>query len=405
MRFSSLVERVHSPGVAAWDIHHEAHAAKRRGEDVIVLSIGDPDFATPDPIVRRAIAALESGDTHYTDIPGRPELREAIAALQRRRSGRALTPENVMVVAGAQNGLFASSLCLFEPGDEVIVLEPMYVTYEATFEAAGARIVPVRLTGQQFALDPAALRRAVTPRTRAIAFATPSNPTGKALTRAELGEIAAVACEHDLAVLADETYEALVFEGEHVSIGALPGMTERSVTVGSLSKSHAMTGWRLGWVIGPEVLVVHLERLALTMFYGLPGFIQEGALEALRHYDEITAAMRDTYRRRRDLLAGHLASCPGVRVVLPDAGMFVLLDIRATGLSSLDFAWALYRATGVAVLDASAFGSSAQGFVRVSFTTGEVELAEASRRIGQFLRGLESETTASMQRRGDGPVA
>ena len=139
MRFSSLVERVHSPGVAAWDIHHAAMAAQARGEDVIVLSIGDPDFPTPEPIVRRTIAALDAGDTHYTNIPGRPALRLAIADLHARRSGRAVGAENVVVVAGAQNGLFGASMCLFEPGDEVIVLEPMYVTYEATFEAAGAR--------------------------------------------------------------------------------------------------------------------------------------------------------------------------------------------------------------------------------------------------------------------------
>ena len=388
MRFSALVERVHSPGVAAWDIHHEAQAARRRGEDVIVLSIGDPDFATPEPIVRRTIAALESGDTHYTDIPGRPALREAIAALHARRSGRTVTAQNVVAVAGAQNGLFGTSMCLFEPGDEVIVLEPMYVTYEATFEAAGAKLVPVPLAAAGFRLDPEAVRRAVTPRTKAIAFATPSNPTGMVLSRADLERIAAIAIEHDLWVVADEVYESLVFDGEHVSMASLPGMAERTVTIGSLSKSHAMTGWRIGWIIGPTPLIDHMERLILAMLYGLPGFIQEGAIEALRRYDEITAAARDVYRRRRDVLAQHLGSAPGIKVLTPDAGMFVLMDVRGTGLSSLDFAWALYRATGVSVLDASAFGRCAAGHVRISFATHEAELAEACDRIAGFLRTL-----------------
>ena len=388
MRFSSLVERVHSPGVAAWDIHHEAQAARRRGEDVIVLSIGDPDFATPEPIVRRTIAALESGDTHYTDIPGRPALREAIAALHARRSGRTVTAQNVVAVAGAQNGLFGTSMCLFEPGDEVIVLEPMYVTYEATFEAAGARLVPVPLAAAGFRLDPEAVRRAVTPRTKAIAFATPSNPTGMVLSRPDLEAIAAIAIEHDLWVVADEVYEALVFDGAHVSIAALPGMAERTVTIGSLSKSHAMTGWRIGWIIGPTSLIAHMERLILAMLYGLPGFIQEGAIEALRRYDEVTAEAREVYRRRRDVLARHLGSAPGIKVLTPDAGMFVLMDVRGTGMSSLDFAWALYRATGVSVLDASAFGRCAAGHVRISFATHEAELAQACDRIAGFLRGL-----------------
>ena len=386
MRFSSLVDRVHSPGVAAWDIHNAAMTAQARGENVIVLSIGDPDFPTPEPIVRRTIAALEAGDTHYTHVPGRPALRQAIADLHARRASRAVGADNVVVMAGAQNGLFGASMCLFEPGDEVIVLEPMYVTYEATFEAAGAKIVPVPLTRAGFRLDPAVVRSAVTPRTKAIAFATPSNPTGMVLSRSDLAEIAEIAVRHDLWVLADEVYEALVFEGQHVSMAALPGMAERTVTVGSLSKSHAMTGWRLGWIIGPPALIAHLERLMMAMFYGLPGFIQDGGLEAIRRYDEITAEARTVYRRRRDLLAEQLGAAPGVAVLSPDAGMFVLMDVRETGLSSLDFAWQLYRATGVSVLDASAFGRCAEGHVRISFATNEAQLAEACSRITGFLR-------------------
>jgi len=299
-----------------------------------------------------------------------------------------------MIVAGAQNGLFAASLCMLDKGDEVLVLEPMYVTYQATFEAAGAKVVPVPLTAKDFGLDPEVLRRSVTPRTRAIAFATPSNPTGRTLDRAALEEIAAIAVEHDLTVIADEVYEALVLEGQHVSIASLPGMAERCVTIGSLSKSHAMTGWRVGWAIGPKPLIGHMDRLALAMLYGLPGFIQEAAVEAIRRYDEVADAMRAVYRRRRDLLIEHLASCANVEVVKPVAGMFVMLDIRKTGMTSLDFAWSLFQATGVSVLDASAFGVSASGFVRLSFTTSEAQLSEASRRIAAFLHGLEDRQTA-----------
>ncbi len=385
MRFSSLVGRIDAPGAAAWHIHHEARQAQARGEDVIVLSVGDPDFPTPEAIVRRAVAALEAGDTHYTDIPGKPALRQAIADLATRHSGQPVSAANVTVVAGAQNGLFAASLCIFEPGDEAIVLEPMYVTYEATLAAAGAKLVTVPSPASSgFRLNVPALRAAVSGRTKAIVFANPNNPTGVVLTKAELAAIAELAISHDLWVIVDEVYESLVFDGQHVPLRALPGMAERTVTIGSLSKSHAMTGWRVGWVLGSTDLATHLESLALNMFYGLPGFVQEGALEAVLDYEDTTGAMRDVYRRRRDLVVGLLSGCPGVAALSPQSGMFVLLDIRATGLTSLDFAWTLLRKAGVSLLDAAAFGACAEGFVRLSFTAGEPELAEACARIRRF---------------------
>lgn len=389
MHYSSRVERIAGEGVAAWDIHRAAWEAKRAGRDVIILSVGDPDFATPEPIVARAVAALEAGDTHYTDVPGRPELRAAIAAEHVRRTGQAVTGENVIVVAGAQNGLFSVSQCLFEPGDEVVVLEPMYLTYEATIGAAGARIVTAAQPASNgLRPDPALIARAVTPRTRAIMFANPSNPTGVAMTREELEAIAAIAKENNLWVIVDEVYSSLVFEREHVSLASLPGMGERTITIESLSKSHAMTGWRIGWVVGPKALIDHIDNLSLAMLYGLPGFIQEAAIVAVKESPAITAQMRDIYRRRRDLVASALAGLDGVRCLTPEAGMFCLLDVRGTGLSALDYAWSLFRETGVSVLDAAPFGPSASGFVRVSFTIDEAQLAEACDRIVGFTQRL-----------------
>lgn len=391
MRFSPRVERISGEGAAAWAIHSEAVAAKRGGADIIVLSIGDPDFATPAPIVDTAVAAMRAGDTHYSDIQGRLALREAIARDHRHSGGAEVGPENVIVLAGAQNALFSASLCLFEPGDEVLVLDPMYVTYEATIRVSGANLVPVPPVAESgFRPDPQAIERAVTPKTRAILFANPSNPSGVAMTRAELEAIADIARRHDLWIISDEVYAALTFDAPHLSIAALPGMAERTVTVGSLSKSQAMTGWRCGWIVGPEPLVEHVEKLSLCMLYGLPGFIQEAAVTALTTARGEMETMRDVYRRRRDLVHEALAGVPGLQAVKPQAGMFLLVDIRGTGLSASEFAWGLLREQGVAVLDATAFGASAAGFVRISYTLGEAELMEGCARIRRFVESQAS---------------
>ncbi|NWE41910.1 aminotransferase class I/II-fold pyridoxal phosphate-dependent enzyme [Pseudomonas yamanorum] len=392
MRFSPFVERIAGQGVAAWDIHHAAFQASSKGEDIIILSVGDPDFATPSFITDAAVEALRQGDTHYTEIPGRPALRDAIAARYSKSLARPLSAENVITVAGAQNALFVTSLCLLQAGDEVIVLDPMYVTYEATLKASGATLVRVPCSADSgFRLDPALLAAAITPRTRAIFFSNPNNPTGVVLTPQELQAIADLAIEHELWVVVDEVYESLVFDGEYHSLAALPGMAERCIVIGSLSKSHAMTGWRIGWIVAEPAMVAHAETLVLSMLYGLPGFVMQAATAAVLAHDEVTHGMRETYRRRRDLVVTGLAGCPGIHVRAPQAGMFVLVDVRDTGLSSLDFAWRLFREAGVSVLDAAAFGEPAQGFVRLSFTLGEARLAEACERISRFVAKLAGE--------------
>jgi arginine:pyruvate transaminase len=389
MKYSSRVEGLQGRRTSAWEIHRVAQQAAANGNDVIVLSVGDPDFATPAPIVERAIDALRGGDTHYSAVSGRDPLRAAIAEEQARMTGCTVSAANVILTAGAQNGVFATSLCLLEAGDEVIVPEPMYLTYEACVRAAGATLVPVPVDpARAFHLDCDALERAVTPRTKAIFFATPCNPTGVVMPRADLERIARLACEHDLWVLSDEVYADLTFEREHVSIMSLPGMAERTVTLGSLSKSHAMAGWRVGWAIGPTQLIEHMGRLALAMLYGLPGFIQQAALTALQEKSRIVAQMRDIYRRRRDVVFERLSRVPRLRCLLPEAGMFMMVDVSGTGLDTVDFTWQLFRAQGVSVLDASAFGETANGFVRLGFVVDEARLAEACERIAAFVAAL-----------------
>ncbi|MFL9902016.1 aminotransferase class I/II-fold pyridoxal phosphate-dependent enzyme [Paraburkholderia fungorum] len=391
MKYSNLVERLQGRRTSAWEIHRVAQQALARGEDVIVLSVGDPDFATPAPIVERAVEALRGGDTHYSAVSGREPLRAAIAAEHTRATGCVVNAANVILTAGAQNGVFATSLCLLQAGDEVIVPEPMYLTYEACVRAAGATLVAVPVDpARAFHLDCDALEAAVTPRTQAIFFATPCNPTGVVMPRADLERIARIACEHDLWVLSDEVYADLTFEREHVSIAALPGMAERTVTLGSLSKSHAMAGWRVGWAIGPATLIEHMGRLALAMHYGLPGFIQQAALTALQNKAQVVAEMREIYRRRRDVVFERLHRVPGLRCLLPEAGMFMMVDVSGTGLDTVDFTWQLFRAQGVSLLDASAFGETANGFVRLGFVVEEASLIDACERIAAFVGGLRA---------------
>ncbi|MGL5996716.1 MAG: pyridoxal phosphate-dependent aminotransferase [Pseudomonas proteolytica] len=391
MRYSPFVERISGESVSAWDIHYAAVEARGRGEDVIVLSVGDPDFATASAICETAVDALRAGDTHYTHVLGRPALREAIAAKQSRLQGIAVHADNVALVAGAQNGLFATSLCLFSQGDEVLVPEPMYLTYEACIHASGARIATIEQPAANgFRLTRAALEKAISANTRGIALATPCNPTGNVYSREELELVAEVAREHDLWVISDEVYGQITYDQPHLSIASLPGMAERTVVLNSLSKTHAMTGWRVGWVVAPTALVGHLDNLLLCMLYGLPGFIQEAAIKALELDDEVVSDARTVYRRRRDLVVAGLGGIADLDCRVPQAGMFMLVDVRRTGLSSMDFAWQLFRATGVSVLDAQAFGASAEGFVRISFTVADDTLKDACQRIAGFVEGLRA---------------
>ncbi len=385
--FSSLVDRAGGKGAEGWAVHFAARQAEARGEDVVVLSVGDPDFGTPAGIVDRAIKALDDGDTHYSDIPGRPRLRSAIADYVSRLTGVHYGGSNAIVCAGTQNALFNTSLCLLETGDEVIVADPAYLTYEATLRLGGATLVPA-LLDDRFRLDPEAIRKAVTARTKAIMVNSPANPTGVVATPDELSSIAAIALENDLWVISDEVYAELVFADEtnreHHSIAACAGMAERTVVIGAVSKSHAMTGWRLGWAVGPPSLIKHMTTVALAMNYGLPPFIQEAAVAALEDHAPDVDDMRAIYQRRRDLTTFMLADAPGLELLVPEAGMFVLADVRGTGLTSADFSRKLFDEQRVSVLDAANFGGRADGWVRISFTIDDVRLAEGCRRIVDF---------------------
>jgi arginine:pyruvate transaminase len=389
MKFSSLTDRVKGDAADVWDLNYLAKAEQAKGKDVIVLSVGDPNFDTPAPVIDKALQAMQEGDTHYTAICGHDSLRQCIAERHQKSSGQAVDLANVITTSGAQNALFATSLCILDAGDEAIVLQPMYVTYEATVQAPGAKLVPVVLNPENgFRLDPAVLEAAITDRTRALFYASPSNPTGISLQQDELACIAELARKYDLWVVADEVYSDFVYEGEFHHLASEPDISDRVITIGSLSKSYAMSGWRLGWAIAPVEMIENMDKLALCMLYGLPGFIQQAGLYAMQHCEQDLVEMREIYRQRRDSLFEAFNKMDKLEPIKPDGGMFLMVDISATGLTSAEFSWALYESTGVSVLDASAFGASARGYVRISYTVADDELREACVRINKFVESL-----------------
>jgi aspartate/methionine/tyrosine aminotransferase len=381
MKFSNLVKRISGEGADAWRTHYEAAAARERGEDVIILSIGDPDINAPDAVIERAVERLRSGDTHYTPARGRDALREAVAKAHTQRTGQAVGPDNVVCLSGTQNALFVASLCLAGPGDEVITFDPLYPTYTATIEVSGARLVRAP-TGPGLRPDLRALESLVTPRTRAIFWATPNNPSGVILNEAELDAIGKLARQHELWIVSDEVYAGLAPGGKIPSLAAT--LPDRVVTLASLSKSHSMPGFRAGWLIGPSELTTHAESLSMCMLFGLPGFIQEAALTALAIAPETERRIRDFCDVRRERFVAGLEGVPNIRAFVPQAGMFLLLDVNGTGLSGYEFMRALYERRKVSVLDGAAFGRQTAHYVRICFATEEATIDDACRRIREF---------------------
>ncbi|HVS76545.1 MAG TPA: pyridoxal phosphate-dependent aminotransferase [Steroidobacteraceae bacterium] len=381
MKFSPLVDRISGDGAGAWITHYEAVAARGRGEDVIVLSVGDPDLDSPPAVVDRAIERLRAGDTHYTPAAGRLPLLEAIARAHTARTGQAVSAANVVYLAGAQNALFVASMCLAGPGDEVITFDPMYATYPATLEVSGARMIRAP-TGPGFRPDVRGLESLVTPRTRAIFWATPGNPSGVIISQAELNAICDIARRHHLWLVSDEVYAGLAPGGRVPSLAA--AMPERVVTIGSLSKSHSMPGLRAGWLVGPRELTAHAEALVMCMLFGLPGFIQEAAITALSVAAEAEHRIRELCNTRRDRLLEGLRGIPGLEPTVPEAGMFMLVDVSGTGLPASQFMRALYERERVSVMDGAAFGMRTSNYVRICFATEEATIDAACARIRRF---------------------
>lgn len=385
MKFSNRTDRIAGKGSRAWKVHRDAYEMKQQDRNVILLTVGDPDQRTPEVLIEGVIDALQARETGYAPILGFDDVRDAIAARFASVTGRPCRRSNVSVVPGAQAGLFCALQCLVEEGDEVIVPEPTYATYESVIGSAGGKMVNVPLRPERgFHPDIETIAAAITPRTRAIWINSPHNPTGAVMTADEVAAICGLCREHDLWLISDEVYETLAFSAQHVSPWSLPDMAERTVVISSISKSHAAPAMRFGWVIGPPELTDHMANLILCMFYGAPRFIQRAALAALSNEPPLVAEMKKVYERRAASMSAILSTAPRCRVWPPEAGMFIMLDVRDTGMNGDTFAERLLAEQGVAVLSCEGFGPSASGHLRISLTAPDNLLSEAARRIVAF---------------------
>src|SRR5688500_8439382 len=371
----------------AFEAAGKARAWEAQGHDVIHLEVGEPDFDTPVNIRDAAKKALDDGFTHYPPPLGLPVLREAIARDSTARRGFEVGPKNVVVTPGAKPVMFYALLALIGAGDEVIYPDPGFPIYESMTRYAGATPVPIPLREEnEFRLDPAELRELVTDRTRLIIFNSPHNPTGSVLTEADVRAIADVAQERDLPVLADEIYGRIVYEGEHYSIAALPGMAERTIVLDGFSKTYAMTGWRLGYAIVPPALAQAYGTLLINTVSGATAFAQAGAIEALRGPQGDVDAMVAEFRVRRDLVVDGLNAIPGVRCHRPQGAFYVFPEVSGTGFEGAELADRLLREAGVCVLAGTAFGGVGRSHIRISYANSRENLTEALRRIDTFVR-------------------
>lgn len=382
---SARVTGITPSGKDGWEVHFEAMKRRQSGEPVIMLSVGDHDFHSPSETVEAGVRALRAGHHHYTMLPGIPRLREAMARVSSACTGVETTPAQILAQPGGQAALFAAALATVDPGDHAIVVAPYYATYPPTFRAAGADISVVETRSEGgFQPSAAALEAAVRPNTRAILVNTPNNPTGAVYTRETLEGIAGVCARHDLWLISDEVYWTITGGRKHLSPRVLPGMEERTLVVNSMSKSHGMTGWRVGWVTAPAPVVDTMISLNLVSTYGLPDFTSRAAAEALENgYGVADIAAR--YAARRTALLATVRGLNGLTVRGSEGGMYVMLDISAIEPDCEAFAWALLDAEHVAVMPGVSFGEAAKGHIRISLSQPEDMLAEAARRIAGFV--------------------
>ncbi len=391
MKYSSLVKRIAGESSEVWDIHNEARKRFENGEDVLMLSIGEEsDEETPILIQQEAIASIQRGRHHYTQVAGQDNLRKAIAKRHQQRTSQQVKIENVCIFSGAQNALFSVCLCLLEKGDEVIVPELFYATYPATLTAGGATFIAIPTYAEMgFQPDPKSISKAINSKTRAILLNSPNNPTGTVYSPENLKEILELCRAHKIWVISDEVYSEIASEG-FTPIASLPGSHEQTVTISSLSKSHRMTGWRCGWMVGTEKLTQHLTNLNMCMTYGLPPFIQDASVTALKKDHDTAKKVKKRLDINRQILRDELGTIEGAKLLAQGGGMFVILDTRPLGISSMEFCLKLLDQQGVSVLPCDGFGLSGRGLVRISLCESEVTTRKAIRRIQSFLQSLKN---------------
>lgn len=382
---SSRISGITPHGKDGWEVHFAAMTRKQAGEDIMMLSVGDHDFDTPAQTVEACVTAVRQGRHHYTQLAGLPRLRAAMAAISTQATGLATRPDEVIATPGGQLALFAAAQATLDPGDHAIMIAPYYATYPGTFRAAGADFTVVEARAEDgFEPRAEAIEAAIRDNTRTLLINTPNNPTGAVYSLETLEAIAAVCRRHDLWLVSDEVYWTLPGSKTHISPRALPGMAERTLVLNSMSKSHGMTGWRIGWLTAPADLVARLVSLNLVTTYGLNDFVSRAAIEALENaygVDEIA----ERYGARRKAFLDAMRGFNDITVRGSQGGMYVMLDISAVDFDCEQFAWRFLEAEKVAVMPGLSFGEAARSHIRISLCQSEAVLQEAAERLRRFV--------------------
>ncbi|MEE6211350.1 pyridoxal phosphate-dependent aminotransferase [Salarchaeum sp. III] len=372
--YADRVERVEPSATLA--VSNLASELEAQGEDVVDLSVGEPDFPTPENVVEAAEDALEAGHTGYAPSNGIPELKEAIAS-KLNDDGLPYEPSNVIVTPGAKQALFETFQALVDEGDEVVLLDPAWVSYEAMAKIAGGDLTRVNLAPHDFQLEPALeeLAAAVSDDTKLLVLNSPSNPSGAVFSRAAMEGVRDLAVDHDITVISDEIYQHINYGAEHVSLGSLDGMFERTVTVNGFSKAYSMTGWRLGYLAAPEGTVSQAGKVHSHSVSSATNFVQHAGVEALEHTDDAVTEMAAAFEERRDYLV-ELLSEYGVDVSVPEGAFYMLLPVDED-----DQAWCTnaLEDAHVATVPGSAFGTP--GYARISYAASKDRIEEAVERL------------------------
>ncbi len=379
-------------GGDAWAVFFKARRMVAAGESVVELTIGEPDNRTIPAILDAMHSSAKAGHTGYADIPGIPALRQAVAERVTARSGVPTGPENVHITPGGQAALLAAHAAVLDPGETGLFIDPFYATYPGTISAVGGRPQAIATRPEEGFLPRAKdiTVAAATTGAKSLLINSPNNPTGAVYPRATLEAIAGAVTEAGLWLISDEVYDTQIWEGTHLTPRALPDMAARSLVIGSFSKSHAMTGSRVGWLVGPEEAIEAITNLSTHTTFGVPGYIQEAALFALSQGTALEAEVAAPFRRRRDLAMRLLEGQNHLRHVPAQGAMYLMLDIRATGLSGQEFAGQLLDAEKIAVMPGESFGEAAAGHIRVALTVEDAAFEDAITRLIRFAQGVSA---------------
>ena len=392
MKFAPISDRLAGLGAAKWAVHAEGLRRANLGEPIILLSIGEPDLPPPASVLDAAAKAMHSGRTRYAHGQGEPQTLAAIANHLTKRSGVPVSPEQVLFTAGTQNGLCTALLTLVQTGDEVLVPDPYYATYEGLVAASGATFVPVATQPEDnFHVTAQAIEHAITKRTKVLLLNTPSNPTGAVLTEKEIDEIGAVCERHDLWIICDEVYADMTFDVPFCSPFDRPHLRHRTLAVSSISKSHALPGFRAGWVASHPDVTPRLVLVAEAMLFGSQPFIEDALTVALNEQHPEVERLRLAFRERAETLIIAFAGSQAITARMPEGGMFIMLDVRRTKLSGEEFAWQLLRQENVSVMPGESFGNGGAGHIRIALTVDSEILREACDRIRNLAEKICSE--------------